>query len=202
MLAVGDAEFQKKALGKMKEVSTDEGRTVLFVSHNMAAIRRLCEKGIYMDRGKIKLNNDIDSVISYLSVKELEQKVSTASIGGIKVKKILFKDGLGREIKTFATHDSISILMQCEADRNIEKASFALGFDNIYENRVTSLWYIYLGQEFDVKVGEFEVVFNIDKIKLLPGEYYITTYIASRGHQIERIDNYTKISISFLKSMD
>lgn len=51
VLAVGDAEFQKKAIGKMQDVSRGEGRTVLFVSHNMAAVRQLCTKGILLDNG-------------------------------------------------------------------------------------------------------------------------------------------------------
>ena len=53
VLAVGDAEFQKKAIGKMQDVSIGEGRTVLFVSHNMAAVRSLCKKGIVMKNGSI-----------------------------------------------------------------------------------------------------------------------------------------------------
>lgn len=53
VLAVGDAQFQKKCLGKMEEVSTQEGRTVLFVSHNMAAVRQLCNAGMLLDSGKI-----------------------------------------------------------------------------------------------------------------------------------------------------
>lgn len=57
VLAVGDAEFQKKCLGKMEQVGQD-GRTVLFISHNMAAIQRLCEKTIYLSQGKIKLKDD------------------------------------------------------------------------------------------------------------------------------------------------
>lgn len=67
VLAVGDTEFQKKALGKMNELSMGEGRTVLFVSHNMAAVKGLCNKGILLEKGKIKntgnLNNIIDSYI-------------------------------------------------------------------------------------------------------------------------------------------
>jgi lipopolysaccharide transport system ATP-binding protein len=50
-LAVGDAEFQKKALGKMKDVSTKDGRTVLFVSHSMSSAQALCTKGLFMEKG-------------------------------------------------------------------------------------------------------------------------------------------------------
>lgn len=58
VLAVGDAEFQKKAIGKMKEVSTSEGRTVLFVSHNMSAVKNLCERILLIDEGHIMLDSD------------------------------------------------------------------------------------------------------------------------------------------------
>ena len=63
VLAVGDAEFQKKALGKMKDVSTNQGRTVLFVSHNMAAIKNLCSSAIHMEKGKVKATGDAEKVI-------------------------------------------------------------------------------------------------------------------------------------------
>lgn len=64
VLAVGDAEFQKKCLGKMNDVSKAEGRTVLFVSHHLNSIKNLCNKGILLEQGKIKFNGDIFSVIS------------------------------------------------------------------------------------------------------------------------------------------
>mgnify|MGYP000564757542 CR=1 FL=1 len=67
VLAVGDAEFQKKCLGKMGEVSKGEGRTVLFVSHNMGAVQSLCNKGILLDRGTVIGDNHIDSVLSMYS---------------------------------------------------------------------------------------------------------------------------------------
>ena len=63
VLAVGDAEFQKKAIGKMKDVSQGQGRTVLFVSHNMESIRNLCKRGVLLDKGQIKLTGDVDTVV-------------------------------------------------------------------------------------------------------------------------------------------
>ena len=65
VLAVGDAEFQKKALGKMEDLSTGEGRTVLFVSHNMGAVKSLCKTGIILENGSLGYNsNNITDVIS------------------------------------------------------------------------------------------------------------------------------------------
>ncbi len=65
VLAVGDAEFQKKCLGKMGEVSKGEGRTVLFVSHNMAAVKALCQKGLVLDHGQSKYLGSSTSAVSY-----------------------------------------------------------------------------------------------------------------------------------------
>jgi lipopolysaccharide transport system ATP-binding protein len=68
VLAVGDMEFQKKCLGKMQDVS-GHGRTVLFVSHNMAAIRKLCSKGVFLETGTVKNVGEIDDIIeSYMRV--------------------------------------------------------------------------------------------------------------------------------------
>lgn len=67
VLAVGDAEFQKKAIGKMQDVSAQEGRTVLFVSHNMGAVKSLCSRGIVLDCGEIRYDGKIgEAVDSYL----------------------------------------------------------------------------------------------------------------------------------------
>lgn len=65
VLAVGDAEFQKKAIGKMKDISKDGGRTVLFVSHNMAAVKGLCDRGIVIENGRVSLMGNIDETIDY-----------------------------------------------------------------------------------------------------------------------------------------
>jgi lipopolysaccharide transport system ATP-binding protein len=68
VLAVGDAEFQKKCIGKMKSVSTNEGRTVLFVSHNMVSVNTLCSTGLYLRNGEIALAGSIKEVITkYMS---------------------------------------------------------------------------------------------------------------------------------------
>jgi lipopolysaccharide transport system ATP-binding protein len=65
VFAVGDADFQKKCLGKMGDISKGECRTVLFVSHNMAAVKSLCTKGIVLENGLVKHNGEVESAVSY-----------------------------------------------------------------------------------------------------------------------------------------
>ncbi len=72
VLAVGDAAFQKKCLGKMEDVSAKEGRTVLFVSHNMDAVSRLCSQAIYLSHGQIKESGDIETVINKYIASDLD----------------------------------------------------------------------------------------------------------------------------------
>jgi lipopolysaccharide transport system ATP-binding protein len=79
VLAVGDAEFQKKAIGKMQDISKTQGRTVLFVSHNMAAVKSLCTKGIVLEHGGITFSGSSDDAINYYlenSYKKSEIKLS------------------------------------------------------------------------------------------------------------------------------
>lgn len=70
VLAVGDAEFQKKAIGKMQDISRGEGRTVIFVSHNMAAVKSLCTRGIVIENGKVVFEGKIDDAVDFYLIKE------------------------------------------------------------------------------------------------------------------------------------
>ena len=75
VLAVGDAEFQKKAIGKMQDVSRGEGRTVLFVSHNMAAVKSLCTRGVVLDNGMLTFDGAVgDAIEHYIRVPEAESE--------------------------------------------------------------------------------------------------------------------------------
>jgi lipopolysaccharide transport system ATP-binding protein len=94
VLAVGDAEFQKKCLGKMGDITKGDGRTVLFVSHNMAAVKSLCNNGIFIENGSIKCTGNIESVTeNYLNINDKKSFLFTnlklSSINAISEVKIL-----------------------------------------------------------------------------------------------------------------
>jgi lipopolysaccharide transport system ATP-binding protein len=74
VLAVGDAEFQKKALGKMKDVSEKDGRTVLFVSHNLGAIATLCSKGLFMEKGMVSFNGNVSECVDKYLLSNINKK--------------------------------------------------------------------------------------------------------------------------------
>lgn len=96
VLAVGDAEFQKKAIGKMQDISKGEGRTVLFVSHNMAAVKSLCTKGIVVEHGKVVFEGAINDSINFY-------------IDANKSKDITAKILISDEHRKFKTSNEIQI---------------------------------------------------------------------------------------------
>ncbi len=111
VLAVGDADFQKKCLGKMDSVTKAEGRTVLFVSHNMSAIQSLCTKAILLENGKIKAMGKTDEVIAtYLKNNPLTQEGSTLrerkdrrGKGEVKLVSFFVEDNNGERVSSLET---------------------------------------------------------------------------------------------------
>ncbi|MGC8751878.1 ABC transporter ATP-binding protein, partial [Hydrotalea sp.] len=114
VLAVGDAEFQKKCLGKMKDVSVNDGRTVLFVSHNMGAIYTLCNLALYLNNGKINLSGNVNEVCKkYLSENQdisigYEAK-NNLNKTGLYIQKIELKDTKEQMKSRFTDNENIFI---------------------------------------------------------------------------------------------
>jgi lipopolysaccharide transport system ATP-binding protein len=134
VLAVGDAEFQKKCLGKMDEVTKEQNRTILFVSHNMSAIQNLCKKTILLKDGKIEMfGNTKDVIEKYLNTKEnlnkipLEERKDRKGSGEIKIKNIKITNELGnKNIKSF---DKLVITTTFDKDiRSFSSNRIILGF--------------------------------------------------------------------------
>tara|TARA_B100000965_G_C19601988_1_gene763317 strand:+ start:2542 stop:3822 length:1281 start_codon:yes stop_codon:yes gene_type:complete len=91
VLAVGDAEFQKKAIGKMQDVSKGEGRTVLFVSHNMESVKKLCTRAIVLENGQVKFDSDANSAVNfYANAQKLKLNLHSNSVWN-------FEDAPGNE---------------------------------------------------------------------------------------------------------
>jgi lipopolysaccharide transport system ATP-binding protein len=118
VLAVGDAEFQKKCLGKMNDVAKGEGRTVLFVSHNMAAVKSLCNKGIVMSNGSSVFYGEIIKSIDYYSGLKTEfltsrdfEKEETLKYSTDFVDFLAYKlcDSAGKIIDTFCIYDEVNV---------------------------------------------------------------------------------------------
>src|SRR5579862_2544537 len=131
VLAVGDAAFQKKCLGKMDEVS-HAGRTILFVSHNMAAVKTLCTTGVLLDAGRVICEGTIDRVVdAYLAAGT--EMASTGIIpddaprigtGAAKIRRVTLHDGSGAAISELLMGQPLHVTFVCEVLREIPDAVF------------------------------------------------------------------------------
>jgi len=109
VLAVGDAEFQKKAIGKMQDVARGEGRTVLFVSHNMGAVRNLCTRGVIMNNGSIVFDGKIDTAISNYVSGQSDKSIHYPKDNQVKSIEIKM---IGREIQLTLVYDGDRIIKE------------------------------------------------------------------------------------------
>jgi lipopolysaccharide transport system ATP-binding protein len=125
VLAVGDAEFQKKCLGKMDDVAYKQGRTVIFVSHSMQAVKKLCHSGIYLEKGRLLMNSDIQTVIDAYSQSEVVQgmylrewsKENALSNRRARILKVQISDDDGNLLNKISTDDEFYIDIETEVFR-------------------------------------------------------------------------------------
>ena len=144
VLAVGDAEFQKKAIGKMQDVSKCEGRTVIFVSHNMTSIKGLCQRGVWLKNGMVNETGDINTIVTnYLSDgkledfgfdlrnKKAEQDKNVLRIGSVKITSSSLNQ-CGRVFNNENSIVEIEILNENQFVGDMELAGRITNSDNIY----------------------------------------------------------------------
>ncbi len=171
VLAVGDAEFQQKAIGKMQEVSRGEGRTVLFVSHNMAAIRKLCRQGVVLDKGKVHyIGSAYDAVEKYIGNSLKNSPLELRFKGGCDFKEIEFLSVRYAQGKnTFASNEPIEFIFEVKAHRDVPNFRInttIYGMDGIAVGSVSNT------EHLSIREGEIkEVVFQLYDHHLASGQY-------------------------------
>ena len=204
VLAVGDAEFQKKAIGKMQDVSKGEGRTVLFVSHNMTAVKQLCHNGILLQNGKIFFSGDTASVIEkYLNNNQenATQNISNISnrigSGKIRFKNICYLDASYQKRELFAVGETMIIEIELEKTETLsfKSSRIDVGINTMLGERVTWLsTFIYSDK---INPIENKIRFLIPNILLNAGDYTINVYAETDEMIADWIPNIAKFSIEY-----
>ena len=189
VLAVGDAEFQKKAIGKMQDVSKGQGRTVLFVSHNMAAVRSLCNRGIVLDNGQSIFEGSIDdSVDAYLTGSNIiSGSMITNSISYCKTfLSISYISINGTEINftSLTPHQEFMDLVIKGETREAIKCDVKLIIKNMDGIPLATLIEgRYKGKLFDIQPGYFEITKHILLPKYMAdGDFLLDLYLIQPGY--------------------
>jgi lipopolysaccharide transport system ATP-binding protein len=179
VLAVGDVAFQQKCLGKMKDVAGG-GRTVLFVSHNMAAVRRLCGRAVLFDRGCVAASGNVDEIITrYLHAKQSNGDYhGRANPHGLELIDATLLDVRSGYCTQTALLDSDYVLeLTIRARKRFADGGVVVRIFDEMGTLISSACAVEEGIgsiDFD---GVHRVRFNIPRLQLLPGRYYVSVYV-------------------------
>ena len=183
VLAVGDAQFQKKCLGKMEDVG-QEGRTIFFVSHNLSSIQQLCDSGILLQNGEISSSGPIKSVIeSYLGdVQPSSERIigtlprSRRDFGNIARIVGAYPVNLkGESVSSFMMGESIAFNLEVKAFENINDLSVVVGLDTYMDYRITTVLSEESGVLFAVdKDAVISINITLPGLHLKNGVYALT----------------------------
>jgi lipopolysaccharide transport system ATP-binding protein len=199
VLAVGDANFQQKCIGKMGQVAR-EGRTILFVSHDLTNVMRLCRHGILLNAGRIEASGDARDV-----VREYLREVPQANEGVADLSERGDRSGSGRAqfrsiklLQEFQSADKLAfgaplaINLTVEVREFIGPASVAVVITTGEGAPVHDLWNE--GHTWSGEVGLHNFVITVPKLRLYPGDYVVSLWMGDSGS--ERID-YIQNAIKF-----
>jgi len=181
VLAVGDAEFQKKAIGKMKDVSQGEGRTVLFVSHNMASVKALCTRGVMLENGMVKYMGGIKDTVDYYigdgGSNTKNQFFDASTCPGNDVIRIKSLEILPREGSQLSIESGI--LFRVKFDCLKENAMLDVNFKvSTLDDTIVFLVGGLLGEvgEKDSKYAEYTAEFELNPYILNSGRYKLKVF--------------------------
>jgi len=195
VLAVGDATFQKKSLGKMEDVSK-EGRTVLFVSHNMGAVENLCDDCILINKGNIKSFDRVDKVITmYLSLNGKDNSVyDPHEIDGTKVEISLKAEN--KESKHIFPHDTIEF--QIKIFSRTYRRNFNIGI-GIFNNRGVRIVTLHTSYQYDKMInfkGDFKIKVYWKNNFLSPGTYGLELSLFDENSNFAHWSNIGNFSVN------
>jgi lipopolysaccharide transport system ATP-binding protein len=198
VLAVGDAQFQKKCLGKMEEVGK-EGRTVLFVSHNMGAVQNMCNRALLLEDGSIITDDIAKEVVNrYIKSNTDNSKISLLNRmdrkgnGSIRFTSIEYVDGNGNIVNTLLNGQNIRVRFYYKnyTGKDLKNLRIDIGINNYMNDRIS-----WLSTELTnywnptVPVDANFVELNISKLPLTSGRYSFTIFATVNGDIVDWIQN-------------
>ena len=210
VLAVGDAAFQKKCLGRMSDVAR-EGRTVLFVSHNLPSIEKLCQRVIVIDGGRVLMQGDpVTCIAAYLgSRSEPRSGVDLTTVPRLdpRLTPVLtsldLQDGQGNPVAAVGCGEPLEFHLAYDAEREIINPSFGIIISN---GMGTPLFFLQTRAQlgvWDRAPSAGRIVCRLDEVPLVPGEYLLTLGCLTGERQLDLLEHVASFSVEprdFFKS--
>lgn len=188
VLAVGDFEFQAKCIGKMHELSGDRGRTVLFVSHNLSSVQRLCSQSVVLDQGRVAFRGDTRSAIDqYANAVGLDATVDLAACEQYgpaeygKLRRCLVSDDDQKPANLFRMGDAIRVSLTYECWKGLAQAEVGVKLSTMSGDPIYYFPTTWEGVDVELTPGNHEFEVRIPKIGLLPGKYLVGAWMLKPG---------------------
>jgi lipopolysaccharide transport system ATP-binding protein len=197
VLAVGDAQFQKKCLGKMENVSRNEGRTVLFVSHNMGVLKKLCNRAIYLQKGHLMADGKVQDIVAqYLAFDNGGDEDSDSVVESpnnlCSITSFRITNRLGERNREFLFRETINLDIDLTIKDHLSQVIVDVRLVNAMGDVVA---YIYSKETYSFSPGQRTIGIKIDN-SLLPGEYAINFGIhKNSGQTLYYLENAKRIRV-------
>jgi lipopolysaccharide transport system ATP-binding protein len=199
VLAVGDSEFQRKCLGKMHEVSTKDGRTVLFVSHNMAAVESMCGSALLLVGGQSAAQGSTAKVVgeylrdlTRITTLPLGDRTDRSGSGELRFASISLERAGGIPVSAFqcGADAVLHLVAENRTSRELRRLEMSLGIDNETGQRVALVDTMLIGADISgLSPGPASVRVLLPKLGLVPGRYRLTVYATVSGVIVDWIKN-------------
>lgn len=188
VLAVGDADFQKKAIGKMQDVSQGEGRTVLFVSHNMASIQRLCHTGVLLDKGTVTYRGPVSETVSrYLNGQVIQSEYNNPFPNKDDKLNLLYAKVSPQSGSLIYPSTPIDVIFRVRVNSHVGYLVIGFNLISSFQYPLARADYNDYDGVYSLDPGEYEFHFVIPANTLSNGEYKIELDVAEKD-----VVNYAK----------
>jgi lipopolysaccharide transport system ATP-binding protein len=199
VLAVGDQEFQRKCLGKMGDVAT-EGRTVLLVSHNMAAIQSLCSRAVVLRAGRLVFAGGVDKAVAEYSSREgaelvgdLQNRRDRSGSGQIRCLSLAIRNASGSLTRSIRPQEPFEILVNYEARTALRDVVVAIDLELLDGTKLSSLYSEFRNEMFSLTAGSGSLSCKVAGLPLKPDTYSLSVFLGGN----HAVHDYVTRAMSF-----
>jgi len=196
VLAVGDADFQKKCLGKINEVSSQAGRTVLLVSHNLASINALCKRAILLENGKLIKDCTIDQVIMEYIWRNSPSEANQIAIKNVPragghqnaIQDAWIENTAGRITNAIPMGEPFSVCFEFRSDYVLKKPGYGFGIEDLFGRRICSFSTSVIQTKPLPNARGGTVKCLVSENRLLPGRHLVSVAISEGAESVDYIE--------------
>ncbi len=204
VLAVGDASFQKKSIGKMSEVA-ESGRTVIFVSHNMGAIQNLCTRAVLLDKGQVRMDGDVNSVVQEYLISssqdgewqtEIANRTDRQGNGALRVTGYQLRALNGDPIDAIVAGEGFEFVLQYQRQAGpMQSAAIYIWLRDAFTKGLLRFGTDLTSQDFEQLPEQGQIVCRVPRFPLRAGQYYLDFGANVDGVKADRVHRAVTLDV-------